>query len=172
MVPVPLLRMFDKQLQFRMGRANVLHCVRDILPPLTDEGPSAWTASPLTTHRWSKHTDVRGLPRQTVLRLAGPLDFTRSGARRFDLAADGGEPTAVHTSWTQAGQGSRPESTGGPGDALFGADMLAMSGPDDRATSQGILGAVEQIPAERAGGQNFRRDAHALPTGDPGGPSR
>ncbi|WP_406099039.1 zinc-dependent alcohol dehydrogenase [Streptomyces sp. NBC_01013] len=35
--PMPLLRMFDKQLQFRMGQANVLHWVPDILPLLTDD---------------------------------------------------------------------------------------------------------------------------------------
>lgn len=35
--PMPLLRMFDKQLQFRMGQANVLHWVPDILPLLTEE---------------------------------------------------------------------------------------------------------------------------------------
>lgn len=37
MDPMPLLRMFDKQLQFRMGQANVLHWAPDILPLLTDE---------------------------------------------------------------------------------------------------------------------------------------
>ncbi|MEU1350616.1 alcohol dehydrogenase catalytic domain-containing protein [Streptomyces sp. NPDC005775] len=37
--PMPLLRMFDKQLQFRMGQANVLHWVPDILPLLTDDDP-------------------------------------------------------------------------------------------------------------------------------------
>lgn len=39
MDPMPLLRMFDKQLQFRMGQANVLHWVPDILPLLTDDDP-------------------------------------------------------------------------------------------------------------------------------------
>ncbi|MFJ9426462.1 zinc-dependent alcohol dehydrogenase [Streptomyces sp. NPDC101249] len=37
--PMPLLRMFDKQLQFRMGQANVLRWVPDILPLLTDKDP-------------------------------------------------------------------------------------------------------------------------------------
>ncbi|GAA4100218.1 zinc-dependent alcohol dehydrogenase [Streptomyces hundungensis] len=35
--PMPLLRMFDKQLQFRMGQANVLHWVPKLLPLLTDQ---------------------------------------------------------------------------------------------------------------------------------------
>ncbi|MFF2384480.1 zinc-dependent alcohol dehydrogenase [Streptomyces sp. NPDC058108] len=39
MDPLPLLRMFDKQLQFRMGQANVWRWVPDILPLLTDDDP-------------------------------------------------------------------------------------------------------------------------------------
>ncbi|MER6678592.1 zinc-dependent alcohol dehydrogenase [Streptomyces sp. NPDC000983] len=35
--PLPLLRMFDKQLQFRMGQANVLNWVPEIMPLLTDD---------------------------------------------------------------------------------------------------------------------------------------
>lgn len=37
MDPMPLLRMFDKQLQFRMGQANVLRWVPDLLPLLIDQ---------------------------------------------------------------------------------------------------------------------------------------
>lgn len=37
--PLPLLTMFDKQLQLRMGQANVRHWVDDILPLLTDDDP-------------------------------------------------------------------------------------------------------------------------------------
>ncbi|MET8556574.1 zinc-dependent alcohol dehydrogenase [Streptomyces sp. NPDC004959] len=37
--PLPMLQMFDKQLQFRMGQANVWRWVPDILPLLTDEDP-------------------------------------------------------------------------------------------------------------------------------------
>ncbi|MET7683372.1 zinc-dependent alcohol dehydrogenase [Streptomyces sp. NPDC005423] len=37
--PMPLLRMFDKQLQFRMGQANVWRWVPEILPLLTDGDP-------------------------------------------------------------------------------------------------------------------------------------
>ncbi|MET9494788.1 alcohol dehydrogenase catalytic domain-containing protein [Streptomyces sp. NPDC006552] len=37
--PLPLLTMFDKQIQLRMGQANVKHWVDDILPLLTDEDP-------------------------------------------------------------------------------------------------------------------------------------
>lgn len=37
--PMPLLRMFDKQIQFRMGQANVHRWVRQILPLLTSSDP-------------------------------------------------------------------------------------------------------------------------------------
>ena len=37
--PLPLMRMFDKQIQIRMGQANVLRWVPDILPILTDGDP-------------------------------------------------------------------------------------------------------------------------------------
>src|SRR3954469_25405970 len=37
--PMPMLTMFDKQIQFRMGQANVNHWVGDILPLLGDGDP-------------------------------------------------------------------------------------------------------------------------------------
>jgi len=37
--PVNMLRLFDKQIQLRMGQANVHRWVPDILPLLTDEDP-------------------------------------------------------------------------------------------------------------------------------------
>jgi len=37
--PLPLMRMFDKQIQLRMGQANVWRWVDDIMPLLTDEDP-------------------------------------------------------------------------------------------------------------------------------------
>lgn len=37
--PLPLLTMFDKQLQLRMGQSNVRRWTDDILPLLTDEDP-------------------------------------------------------------------------------------------------------------------------------------
>ncbi|MGW2837544.1 zinc-dependent alcohol dehydrogenase [Streptomyces sp. NPDC001493] len=37
--PLPLLKMFDKQIQLRMGQANVWRWVDDILPLLTDADP-------------------------------------------------------------------------------------------------------------------------------------
>ncbi len=37
--PLPMLQIFDKQLQLRMGQANVKHWVDDILPLLSDEDP-------------------------------------------------------------------------------------------------------------------------------------
>ena len=37
--PLPMLQLFDKQIQLRMGQANVKHWVDDILPLLTDDDP-------------------------------------------------------------------------------------------------------------------------------------
>jgi threonine dehydrogenase-like Zn-dependent dehydrogenase len=37
--PLPLLTLFDKQLQIRMGQANVKKWVDDLMPLLTDADP-------------------------------------------------------------------------------------------------------------------------------------
>ncbi|MEV6793334.1 alcohol dehydrogenase catalytic domain-containing protein [Streptomyces sp. NPDC051320] len=47
--PLPLLTMFDKQIQLRMGQANVWHWVDDLLPLLTDEDPLG--VDDFATHR-------------------------------------------------------------------------------------------------------------------------
>ncbi|MFG2892444.1 zinc-dependent alcohol dehydrogenase [Streptomyces sp. NPDC048248] len=49
MDPLPLLTMFDKQIQLRMGQANVRHWVDDILPLLND-------ADPLGVQGFATHT--------------------------------------------------------------------------------------------------------------------
>jgi len=47
--PMPLLTLFDKQVQLRMGQANVRRWVDDILPLLTDEDPLG--VESFATHR-------------------------------------------------------------------------------------------------------------------------
>ncbi len=37
--PLPMLTMFDKQIQLRMGQANVKHWIDDVMPLLTDDDP-------------------------------------------------------------------------------------------------------------------------------------
>ena len=37
--PLPMLTLFDKQIQLRMGQANVKKWVDDIMPLLTDDDP-------------------------------------------------------------------------------------------------------------------------------------
>jgi threonine dehydrogenase-like Zn-dependent dehydrogenase len=37
--PMPMLQLFDKQVQLRMGQANVMRWAGDILPLLTDDDP-------------------------------------------------------------------------------------------------------------------------------------
>jgi threonine dehydrogenase-like Zn-dependent dehydrogenase len=47
--PMPMMTMFDKQLELRMGQANVKSWVDDILPLLTDEDPLG--VDDFATHR-------------------------------------------------------------------------------------------------------------------------
>ena len=47
--PMPMLTMFDKQLQFRMGQANVKRWVEDIMPLLLDD------SDPLGTEQFATH---------------------------------------------------------------------------------------------------------------------
>jgi threonine dehydrogenase-like Zn-dependent dehydrogenase len=47
--PLPMLTLFDKQVQLRMGQANVKKYVDDILPLLTDEDPLG--VDDFATHR-------------------------------------------------------------------------------------------------------------------------
>ena len=47
--PIPLLTLFDKQIQFRMGQANVQRWVPQILPLLTDDDPLG--VESFATHR-------------------------------------------------------------------------------------------------------------------------
>ena len=47
--PLPMLTLFDKQIQLRMGQANVKRWVRDIMPLLDDE--DALGVESFATHR-------------------------------------------------------------------------------------------------------------------------
>jgi len=47
--PLPMLTLFDKQIQLRMGQANVKRWVDDILPLLTDDDPLG--VDSFATHR-------------------------------------------------------------------------------------------------------------------------
>ncbi len=49
--PVPMLTLFDKQVQLRMGQANVKRCVPEIMPLLTDGDPLG--VDTFATHRLS-----------------------------------------------------------------------------------------------------------------------
>ncbi|HSN69917.1 MAG TPA: zinc-dependent alcohol dehydrogenase [Steroidobacteraceae bacterium] len=48
--PLPMMRMFDKQIQIRMGQANVKRWIDDLMPLLLDDGDPLGVAD-LTTHR-------------------------------------------------------------------------------------------------------------------------
>jgi len=47
--PLPMLTLFDKQIQLRMGQANVKHWVDDIMPLLMDGDPLG--TEDFATHR-------------------------------------------------------------------------------------------------------------------------
>jgi threonine dehydrogenase-like Zn-dependent dehydrogenase len=47
--PMPMLTLFDKQVQLRMGQANVRRWVDDLLPLLTDDDPLG--VDTFATHR-------------------------------------------------------------------------------------------------------------------------
>jgi threonine dehydrogenase-like Zn-dependent dehydrogenase len=47
--PLPMLTMFDKQIQLRMGQANVRRWVDSIMPLLTDDDPLG--VDDFATHR-------------------------------------------------------------------------------------------------------------------------
>ena len=64
--PIPMLTLFDKQIQIRMGQANVKHWVDDIMPLLTNP------ADPLGVEGFATHqlrsrgaARVRGLSEET-----------------------------------------------------------------------------------------------------------
>ena len=58
--PLPMLTMFDKQIQLRMGQANVKHWVDDIMPLLTrDDDPLG--VDDFATHRLPLEQRARGL---------------------------------------------------------------------------------------------------------------
>jgi threonine dehydrogenase-like Zn-dependent dehydrogenase len=48
--PMPMLTLFDKQVQIRMGQANVKHWVDDLMPLVTDDSDPLGVES-FATHR-------------------------------------------------------------------------------------------------------------------------
>ena len=48
--PLPMMTLFDKQIQLRMGQANVKRWIDDIIPLLTDDDPLG--VDDFATHRW------------------------------------------------------------------------------------------------------------------------
>ena len=67
--PMPILTMFDKQIQLRMGQANVKRWVDDIMPLLVDD------ADPLGTESFATH--------------AVPLDDAPAAYEKFQKKTDG-----------------------------------------------------------------------------------
>ena len=72
--PMPLIQMFDKQINVRMGQANVKRWIDDLLPLVVDD------ADPLGVEDFATHrmplddgaTRLRDLPEEAGRRLQGP----------------------------------------------------------------------------------------------------
>ena len=62
--PLPMVTMFDKQIQLRMGQANVLRWVEDIMPLLTEDDPfgSGYICDP-SPSAGRRSSRLRNLPR-------------------------------------------------------------------------------------------------------------
>ena len=56
--PLPMLTLFDKQVQLRMGQANVRRWVPEIMPLLLTGTRSASTSSPRTAYPSTKAPDA------------------------------------------------------------------------------------------------------------------
>ena len=52
--PMPMMQLFDKQIQLRMGQANVRRWTDDLVPLVTDDGDPLGEASRRTTCRWPR----------------------------------------------------------------------------------------------------------------------
>ena len=68
--PLPMLTMFDKQIQLRMGQANVKHWIDDLLPLVTDD------ADPLGTEDFATHRLPLELAPQAYADFQGKDDGT------------------------------------------------------------------------------------------------
>ena len=71
--PMPMMSLFDKQIQLRMGQANVKRWIPDIMPFLTDEDPLG--VDEFATHRLPL---ARGCRRRTRCSSARPTARSRS----------------------------------------------------------------------------------------------
>ncbi len=82
--PMPMLTLFDKQIQLRMGQANVRRWTDRIIPCLTDEDPLG--VEDFATHRLplsGRAARVRDVPAQAGRRRQGPsAAVTRPGGPR------------------------------------------------------------------------------------------
>ena len=82
--PLPMLTLFDKQIQLRMGQANVKKWVDDIMPLLTDDDPAS-TPSPRIPCRSIKHRTAMTSFRRS--RMAPSRSFSSHRANAADPSA-------------------------------------------------------------------------------------
>ena len=87
--PLPMLPMFDKQIQLRMGQANVWRWVPEILPLLTDDDPLG--VDDFATH----HLPLEHPPRTPRSRPGGRHDQDTPAARGEHVRPRGRGATTV-----------------------------------------------------------------------------
>ena len=80
---LPMMSLFDKQIQLRMGQAYVKRWIPDIMPFLTEDDPSAWTNLLLIGCRSPR-------PRRCTA-----FSSARPTARSRSCSSRGHDPTAI-----------------------------------------------------------------------------
>jgi len=93
--PLPMLTLFDKQIQLRMGQANVKRWVDDILPLVTDDSDPLGVES-FATHRLplGDAARLRAVPEEAGRSCKDPLAaltaLATEGVLHYGSAAPGG----------------------------------------------------------------------------------
>ena len=90
--PMPMMTLFDKQVQLRMGQANVKRWVPDILPLLTDDDPLG--VEQFATHR---------LPLEAAPRRTRPSRRRRTAWSRWSSHRDAQIPDTPGFGWGGSG---------------------------------------------------------------------
>ena len=156
--PMPMMTLFDKQVQIRMGQANVKRWVPDILPLLTDDDPLG--VDDFATHR----LPLEAAPARTRL----PGQGGRHGQGRAQ-ARDGrngcrrvtARPRPPRTSLWWGRRGLTPDAGAPAPDALPGAADVLVVGA-------GLTGLCTAVLLARAGHPPVVVDARAAGAGTTG----
>ena len=90
--PLPMLTLFDKQIQLRMGQANVKKWVDDIMPLLTDDDPLGVDSFATHTLPLDRRARLRHLPEKAGRRRQ---DHSQAITRKSSMSG------SVTIAWTK-----------------------------------------------------------------------